>query len=131
MSRGGHTAVIQVLVAFGADVNETGKGGTPAVVSAASGGHLECVILLINDMGCDLNAQDLYGQSALHASVKLKEPVQCIHMLLRSGIDTKITDQKGLTALQLALQLTNIPALEVIQILPVLLFRSYLIPIFM
>ena len=62
--------------------------------------------------GANINACDFQGQSALHAAIKLSDPVSCIHFLLRAGIDAKITNHQGLTAMQVALALTNIPALE-------------------
>ena len=111
-SKYGHRDVVRVLHEFGANINETGKGGCPPIVSAAAGGHLETATCLLQEFECDQNAVDLQGQTALHAAVKLKDPVPMIHLLLRAGIDQKLPDKEGLTALQVALKLTNIPALE-------------------
>lgn len=111
-ARSGNHDVIRVLTQFGADVNETGKGGCPPIVSAAAGGYLETLACLLQEYHCDENATDLHGQTALHAAVKLQEPVPVIHLLLRAGVDQKLPDREGMTALQVALKLTNIPALE-------------------
>lgn len=69
-------------------------------------------LLQLHQLGANINACDLQGQSALHAAAKLSDPVPCIHFLLRSGIDAKLTNVQGLTAMQVALAIMNIPALE-------------------
>ena len=74
--------------------------------------QLECVDYIVAELGANLRQCDLQGHSALHAAVKLSEPVPVIHYLLRAGIDTKIVNKKGVTALQVALALSNIAALE-------------------
>jgi ankyrin repeat protein len=111
-ARSGHIAVIQVLIEFGADIHETGKGGSPPLVSAAAAGQVDCLAYIVSELGANLRQCDLQGQSALHVAVRLPEPLSCIHYLLRAGIDTKIVNNKGLTAIQVALALSNIAALE-------------------
>jgi ankyrin repeat protein len=75
-------------------------------------GHLECLSLLVNQLGAEINGADLQGQTALHAAVKLQDPVPTIHFLLRAGIEKNLTDRQGLSAMQVALAIMNIPALE-------------------
>jgi ankyrin repeat protein len=111
-ARAGHIAVIKVLMEFGADVNEAGKGGSPPLVSAAAAGHLPCVDYLVSELGANLAQSDMQGQSALHVAVKLVEPLPCIHYLLRAGINSKMVNSQGLTAMQVALAISNVAALE-------------------
>lgn len=73
---------------------------------------MDCLDYIVAELGANLRQCDLQGQSALHAAVRLPESVPVIHYLLRAGIDTKMVNKKGVTAMQVALALSNIAALE-------------------
>eukprot|EP00727_Mastigamoeba_balamuthi_P012229 m51a1_g7629 hypothetical protein (1224) ;mRNA; r:315272-319783 len=48
-------------------------GGMPAMTplhAAALAGSLECAVLLVDELGCDANAEDAWGRTALHAAVE-------------------------------------------------------------
>lgn len=64
-ARDGHTAVIEVLLKAGADVNALEGTDSTALMYAAYNGHLEAVELLI-EQGADLNVRDQGGQTALY-----------------------------------------------------------------
>jgi ankyrin repeat protein len=73
---------------------------------------VDCLDYIVAELGANLRQCDLQGQSALHVAVRLPEPVPVIHYLLRAGIDTKMVNKKGVTAMQVALAISNISALE-------------------
>ena len=52
---GGHTEIVQALIAAGADVNVANSSGDSALIGAAGGGHTEIVQALIA-AGADVNA---------------------------------------------------------------------------
>jgi len=110
-AQNGHSNVVEVLIEFGANVEEKGKNGCPAIVSAASHSHIECVETLLN-MGANINSSDLNGNTSLHSVAKLPDPTKIIQLLLMKGIDTKLANKQGQTALQLALSIVNVPAME-------------------
>ena len=69
-------------------------------------------IELLLQYGANVNSVDFQGDTALHVAAKLPSPIECIHFLLRAGIDSKITNRRGLTAIQVALAEQNTLALE-------------------
>ena len=52
-SREGCSAMVTLLLHFGADVNMTSGSGIPPVSHAASGGHVD-VIRLLHEAGCSV-----------------------------------------------------------------------------
>lgn len=48
-----------------------------------------------------VNAQDRFGQTALHLAVSNNRD-ECVQFLLENGADTSLTDRKGRTPLQIA-----------------------------
>ena len=60
----GHLAMVQALLAKGAEVNAKTPGGWTALMNAAEGGHLAVVQALL-DKGADVNAKTPNGWSAL------------------------------------------------------------------
>ena len=75
-------------------------GGYSALHNAASGGHRDVVLCLL-DAGGDLNIQDNDGWTALHLAAwqGYKETARC---LLERGADPYIPDKDGETSIQLA-----------------------------
>lgn len=89
----GHQAVVDLLLAKGADVNErvrnardesnTDMAGSTAVSCAAVGGHLAVMKRLI-DAGADVNAPCLYADTALEAAVRAGNTTM-LELLLAAG----------------------------------------------
>jgi len=114
-----HTDVIEVLLEHGADVqrriSRTGTWSGPRFVGdQATPLHYvveypsaDSVSLLI-EAGCDLNAQDSFGQTALHIALnrtgshdEYEDLVMC---LLSHGASTQITDINGRTPADVAVE---------------------------
>jgi len=110
-SRSGSLEIIEDLLAFGADIEETGKGGRPPLVSATASQHLQVMSLLL-DNGANIDAADVKGNTALHEAVKLKEPVDFIYLLLRRGAEPSIQNVDGKNPMEVAMAEANVLALE-------------------
>lgn len=67
-ARGGHVAAAKILLAAGADVNDTAADGTSALVVATHSGHSALALLLL-EHGADPNAIGA-GYTALHIAVR-------------------------------------------------------------
>jgi hypothetical protein len=61
---GGHTDVVRLLLAKGADVNAKKYRGQTALMEAAENGHTDIVKILL-DKGADVNVRDGYGHTAI------------------------------------------------------------------
>ncbi len=81
-ARVGDIASAKLLVAAGADVNDTAPSGTSATVVAAHSGHGELAAFLL-DKGADPN-RDLAGYTALHAAL-LRKDEKLVNALLVHG----------------------------------------------
>lgn len=81
-ARVGDLASAKLLVAAGADVNDTAPYGTSATVVAAHSGHGEVAAFLL-DKGADPN-RDLAGYTALHAAL-LRKDEKLVKALLIHG----------------------------------------------
>ncbi|KAG6365430.1 hypothetical protein INS49_007041 [Diaporthe citri] len=111
----GHQAVVELLLAKGADVNEsirhasdeneTDLDGATAVHLAAVGGHLAVVKLLI-DADADVNAPCRYADTALQAAVRAGDTTM-VEVLLAAGavVDVDVFGHK--TALSVAAEVKN------------------------
>jgi len=65
-ARHGHSNVIQVLLNFGASVEDAGSRGCPPLLAAVAAGHLACTTELL-DWGADVHAIDAREDTVLHA----------------------------------------------------------------
>jgi ankyrin repeat protein len=103
MARGGSTALIfaarsgdvetaRVLVAAGADIDDTTATGTSALVIAAHSGHGAFGIYLL-EQGADPHAAEA-GYSALHAAV-LRGQVALVEALLEHGAEVDAPVEHG------------------------------------
>lgn len=88
----GHEAVVELLLAKGADVDEfvrraryngTQMDGATAVQLAATGGHM-AVVSRLTDAGADVNVPCLYADSALQAAVRAGD-MAMLELLLAAG----------------------------------------------
>jgi ankyrin repeat protein len=105
-ARSGDVESIRLLLAAGADVNDTLPNGTSALVLAAHSGHGPAASLLLA-MGADPNAADV-GYSALHAAV-LRNDANLVRDLLTFKANPNAQITKG-TPLRRNSQDYNLPA---------------------
>ena len=89
----GNLNIVRMLLKAGADPNL--HDGIPPIVGAAGQGSSEMVGLLI-EKGCDLNAVDEFGDTALTAAVQRdddSEAAQIFSQLLQKGADPNKTER--------------------------------------
>ena len=107
--------ILELLLERGAAVDDTGVGGRPPLVSAASGGCLDALGFLL-DAGADPNQADLLGNTALHVAVTaLPDPAAVVRLLLIRGADKSRRNLAGETAVTLALRSMNAIAIKAIE----------------
>lgn len=99
----GSTELLRLLYVAGADVQLTDEDGETALMKATS----RSVAQQLVEWGCNINAQDNTGQTALHHY--LLYDCSCgssayVTLLLQLGADPNIQDATGLNALHLAVQ---------------------------
>ncbi len=109
-SGGGSTATVRVLLQHGARVNPGVSSHSSALLRAAEGGHAEVAGMLI-DYGADLEAKDVWSETALHRAAK-KSPdldrafTRTVQVLLEKGrskgLELNLRDFQGYTALMAA-----------------------------
>eukprot|EP00597_Dinobryon_sp_UTEXLB2267_P016431 CAMPEP_0201092792 /NCGR_PEP_ID=MMETSP0812-20130820/1335_1 /ASSEMBLY_ACC=CAM_ASM_000668 /TAXON_ID=98059 /ORGANISM="Dinobryon sp., Strain UTEXLB2267" /LENGTH=306 /DNA_ID=CAMNT_0047344563 /DNA_START=179 /DNA_END=1099 /DNA_ORIENTATION=- len=124
----GHRDIIQLLVDFGADVEDKGSGGVPALVMAARKGHVACVEVLLS-LGADPNSQDLQENTALHSLAESTASegdcmLEMLTLLLQAGADPKRTNRLGETPLLAALRLGNLKLAKALNSLQLFDFRT-------
>jgi ankyrin repeat protein len=96
----GRTAVIEVLIMKGADINAGDKCNCTALKLAAGKGHTEIVELLLK-AGADVNATDNFGNTAIiYASANGK--TETVQLLIEKRADIQARSNSGKTALTLA-----------------------------
>ena len=107
---------MRFLLDHGADPLATTKGGNTALLLAAGlvfaeGGFGQfegppkadvlAAVQLLLELGCDVNAANASGQTALHGAV-YREATETIRYLVEQGARTDVEDSAGRTPLQLA-----------------------------
>ena len=109
----GHEDTVQMLLAYGADVNaKTDEGVTP-LLYAALNGHLKVVDLLIKH-GADVNARGTRGNSALILAAR-EGHFQVVKRLLEANATSGITDEIGKTALDHARERGHIEVVKMFE----------------
>lgn len=96
----GHAAVVEVLLARGADVRATNVQGRTALHHAADQDHA-IVAAMLAQAGAPLDAADFHGHTPLHVAA-WQDHRDCVRVLLTSGADLEVRDVNGDTALALA-----------------------------
>ena len=100
-SRGGHVECVNLLIKAGADVNMRNKHGESALSLAALADQARCMQILI-DAGADVNNKNTRGgETVLHWAIW---DIDCLKILLKSGVKINERDANFLTALQRYLQ---------------------------
>lgn len=122
-ARSGDTGSARLLLAAGANVNDTLPQGMSALVVAAHSGHGETAALLL-EKGADPNAADA-GYTALHAAV-LRSDVNLVKALLAHKGNPDVRTTKG-TPLRRDTTDFNLPA-PLIGSTPYLLAARFLEP---
>ncbi len=90
------------LIDNGADIQaRTGKGLTP-LHAAAYAGDFDTAVKLVKKEARVSDAENDFAITALHAAVEEKNS-DIVELLLASGVDTKVTERGGYTALTRAL----------------------------
>lgn len=87
------TGAIDVLVEFGVDVNETGRGGGTALYHATDMAGHDAMLRLL-ELGASVNAADDSGLTPLHRATCLGY-LAATEMLLRWGADETLPDNQG------------------------------------
>jgi len=85
----GNAAVIQALLAAGADPNAARADGATPLMTAAASGSVDAVRLLL-DRGASVNAKESHGQTALMFAAG-RNRADTIRLLVAHGADAAIT----------------------------------------
>ena len=111
----GHLEVARILIANGADLDRSDRGGATPLHRAIVGGHFRMVQMLL-DAGADCDVTDQRGMTLLHIAVMSGSGDQhkIIEMLLRSGAPTNHRDETGNTPRMWA---SNLRMTRVVEIL--------------
>ena len=94
----GHTEIVKLLLAKGADVKSA--AGAKALMASACAGDLESVKAILAQ-GADINAQDKEGVTALMVAAE-ENRVEVVKLLLSRGANASLKDVEGETALDYA-----------------------------
>jgi ankyrin repeat protein len=98
----GNNAIVEALLAAGADANTRQRGGESVLMIAARTGNKPSVEALLN-RGADLNSKDRHGQTAIMwAAAEGHAPV--VDLLLKKGADFKTPLDGGFTPLFFAIR---------------------------
>lgn len=96
----GDLETLKLFVEAGYSVNTT-DAGIPAIVNAASNGHGDVVLYLI-EAGADVNAADEVGTTALMRIASKCDQTEAVRALLKAGAKVEGVTAGGANALQLA-----------------------------
>jgi ankyrin repeat protein len=115
------------LLDQGANVNEKDSSGYTMLFYSALYNRADLVQALI-EKGIDVNAQNLYGSTALNYAfddLEITDHFETVKVLLRGGADPNIQDSRGFTALMGAISVLDIDsAKELIRVSDVNLENS-------
>ncbi|XP_067002471.2 poly [ADP-ribose] polymerase tankyrase [Anabrus simplex] len=92
-------AVVEYLLAHGADVHAKDKGGLVPLHNACSYGHYEVTELLVKH-GASVNVADLWKFTPLHEAAA-KGKYEIVRLLLKHGADASKKNRDGATPLDL------------------------------
>jgi ankyrin repeat protein len=96
--------IIHKLISeHGAPVDEKDDCGKTAFMIAAQMGRVDIMIQLLN-YGANINAQDLFGNTALMHTISWRgyKQLQAVALLLKQGADIDLKNSKGKTASNIA-----------------------------
>lgn len=105
----GHTSFVRLLIARDADVN---KSGWTPLHYAATNGHLEIMALLLEHHAF-IDAQSPNGTTPLMMAAMYGTPA-AVRLLLEAGADVNMKNQRGMSAVDFAIQARRKDAAELI-----------------
>lgn len=98
----GRTEIVKLLLASGVDANLKTKDGDSVLHMAAINGKLETLTLLL-DHKAMVNARGIGALTPLHRAIRTGKK-DAIVLLIESGADVNLIDEKGDSALSMALK---------------------------
>ncbi len=98
----GHTAIVEYLLAQGADIDARNNDNQNPLLHAAYYGKAPVVKLLL-DRGADFKQQDRYGRTVLHYPVRGGYE-DVVEILLEKGMDITVEDGMGVSPLRFAIE---------------------------
>lgn len=111
-SQTGSEKVVEYLIKNGADINLIADDGCNAFIYASQYGNVPCAALLL-DAGADINHMDKDG-TALHNATR-EGKYDSVKFLLEKGIDYKLKNPAGETALDIAKKKDNKRIISLLQ----------------
>ncbi|POM66248.1 Hypothetical protein PHPALM_17926 [Phytophthora palmivora] len=106
------TAVIELLLRFGATVDVRSQDGKTALHCSTSDDAYEVAKLLL-DAGADANIQDEIGRTALHYCIQ-EGGLVVADLLLSRGACVDVADTNGITPIDLMLQRRDLNVLQIL-----------------
>lgn len=105
---------LQLFIAEGVDVNSIEPSGMNPIHLAADLGMTQCLEILVNSAGADINSRTRIRDkesTALHLAAD-EGNVECVDLLLSKGADAKLKNHRGFTALHLAARSSCLECVE-------------------
>ncbi len=106
----GHTGLMQLLIAQGANVNAVDLPGNTPLHRAVENGDLEAAGLLL-DQGADINAKDFNSNTTLHLALTNKIPLETTSFLLARGALPNAKNNFGNTPVHMVVDFSLSPEL--------------------
>lgn len=109
----GHVETLKILAHMGADFTRADHSGQLPLHFAAIGGNTEVIEYLVGEYGCDPNARDENGRTALHTAVYSADSTST-EALIKCGANVNAQDNAGICALHWAASRGAIDCLELL-----------------
>ena len=105
-----HTPALKFLIERGADVHAVNEDGETPLANAVQSENIESVIALFQ-AGCDLSHRDNNDVTPLHEAVRSR-PITLF--LLDNGVDINAVENRGRTALHIAVTCEMLPSAKLL-----------------
>jgi ankyrin repeat protein len=102
------------LLAKGVKLETRGQQGNSALLYAAMHAKFSLVKVLL-DRGANVNARNIFRKTALHLASESNGRIALVKLLLDSGVDPKLLDADGLSAIEIARRAGRIDIAQVIE----------------
>ena len=112
-AEGDDAQTVELLLAFGASVNDEGQGGETALGAAVRADRVENMKVLVA-RGANVNVKMGVGYTLLMNAVTANHPA-CVEYLLAHGADYRASVNRGQTALTLAKQGNNLRMIHMLE----------------